>query len=101
TILTNWEKFPCKGLKLYVDGKICAFSVFSRQTNDMAAVHFEKYDPEIKGAGQVINQETAKFLENDYKFINREEDLGFAGIRQAKRSYQPSRMLPYYKLKGK
>ena len=101
TILSNWEKFPCEGLKLYVNGKICAFSVYSRQTHEMVAVHFEKYDPEIKGAGQVINQETAKLLLNDYKFINREEDLGFPGIRQAKRSYQPSRMLPYYKLKGK
>jgi hypothetical protein len=98
TILTNWHTFPCDGLKLYVNGKICAFSVYSPQTQDMAAVHFEKYDPEIKGAGQVINQETAKILIDNYKYINREEDMGFAGIRQAKRSYQPVRMLPYYKL---
>jgi len=101
TILTHWDLFPCNGLKLYIDGKICAFSIYSPQTPDMATVHFEKYDSTIKGAGQVINQETAKILLKDFKYINREEDMGFAGIRQAKRSYQPERMLPYYKLKVK
>ena len=100
-ILTHWDLFPCDGLKLYVGGKICAFSIYSPQTADMATVHFEKYDSAIKGAGQVINQETAKILLKDFKYINREEDMGFPGIRQAKRSYQPVRMLPYYKLKGK
>ena len=100
TILTHWDLFPCNGLKLYINGKICAFSVYSPQTADMATVHFEKYDVNIKGAGQAINHETAKVLINDYKYINREEDMGFAGIRQAKRSYQPLRMLPYYKLRS-
>ena len=101
TIVTHWDLFPCAGLKLYSNGKICAFSIYSPQTAEMATVHFEKYDPNIKGAGQVINHETAKILIKDFKYINREEDLGFAGIRQAKRSYQPERMLPYYKLRGK
>ncbi|MCL2374039.1 MAG: phosphatidylglycerol lysyltransferase domain-containing protein [Treponema sp.] len=101
TILTCWDLFPCGGLKLYANGKICAFSIYSPQTANMATVHFEKYDPTIKGAGQVINQETAKLLIKKYEYINREEDMGFAGIRQAKRSYQPTRMLPYYKLKGR
>jgi len=100
-ILTHWDLFPCGGLKLYSNGKICAFSIYSPQTNDMATVHFEKYDSKIKGAGQIINQETAKILINNYKYINREQDMGSEGIRQAKRSYQPVRMLPYYRLKGK
>jgi len=101
TILTHWDLFPCNGLKLYVDGKICAFAVYSPQTPEMATVHFEKYDPTMKGAGQVINQETAKIIIKDFKYINREEDMGLAGLRQAKRSYQPERMLRYFKLKGK
>ena len=100
-ILKHWDIFPCNGLKLYVDGKICAFSIYSPQTPNMVTVHYEKYDVEVKGAGQVINHETAKILINDYKFINREEDMGFPGIRQAKRSYQPIKMLPYYRLRAK
>jgi len=101
TILTHWDLFPCDGLKLYINGKICAFSIYSPQTADMATVHFEKFDPSIKGAGQVINHETAKILIKDFKYINREDDMGSPGIRQAKRSYQPVRMLPYYILKSK
>ena len=100
TILTRWDLFPCDGFKLYIDGKISAFSIYSSQTPDMATVHFEKFDPAIKGAGQVINHETAKALINKFKYINREDDMGSPGIRQAKRSYQPIRMLPYYILKG-
>ena len=100
-ILTNWDLLPCNGLKLCIGSKMCAFSIFSPQTADMATVHFEKYDAEIKGAGQIINHETAKALLNDYKYINREQDMGSVGIRQAKRSYQPIKMLPFYRLKSK
>lgn len=99
--LTHWDSLPCEGLKIYAGGKICAFSIYSPQTNDMATVHCEKYDHEIKGAGQIINQQTAKLLIENFKYINREQDMGSAGVKQAKRSYQPVRMLPFYRLKGK
>jgi len=99
TLLEHWDLFPCDGLKLYANGKLCAFSIYSPQTADMALIHSEKCDPVIKGAGQVINQETAKILIKDFKYINREQDMGLAGIKQAKRSYQPVKMLPHYRLK--
>ena len=101
TILTHWDLFPCYGLKLYTGGKMFAFSIYGRQTDEMATILFEKYDFQVKGAGQIINQETAKVLIKDYKYINREQDMGSAGIRQAKRSYQPLKMLPYHRLKSK
>ena len=99
--MKSWDLFPCRGLKLYVQDRLCAFSIFSPQTQEMATVHFEKYDPNIKGAGQVINNETAKILAKDFKYINREQDMGIPGIRQAKRSYQPIKTIPYYRLKSK
>jgi len=101
TILLNWDKLPCEGYKLYANDKLCAFSVYSKQTDEMATVHYEKYDIQIKGAGQVINHETAKVLLDNYKYINREQDMGIEGIRQAKRSYQPIRKVPFYRLKSK
>ena len=100
TILNNWDRLPCQGLKLYVNEKLCAFSIYSQQTSEMATIHYEKYDPLIKGAGQVINHEAAKILIDKYKYINREQDMGIEGIRQAKRSYQPVRMVPFYRLKS-
>ena len=100
-ILKNWEIFPCNGLKLYADGKLCAYAVWSPQTSNMATVHFEKCDPNIKGSGQMINYLIAKDIELNYTFINREQDMGREGIRHAKRSYQPLRMVEFYKLTAK
>ena len=97
--LTHWDLLPCDGTKVYAAGKLCAFSIYSPQTVDMATVHFEKYDHKVKGAGQVINHETAKILIGNFQYINREQDMGSPGMRQAKRSYQPVRMLPFYRLK--
>jgi hypothetical protein len=83
--LENWDLLPANGLKLYVDDKLCAFSIYSPQTSDMATVHFEKYDPLMKGAAQIINYETAKHLRDRFIYVNREQDMGSPGLRQAKR----------------
>jgi hypothetical protein len=99
TILTNWDIFPCEGLKLIVDNKLVGFTVWSKQTDEMACVHFEKSNQNYKGAAQIINQFAAnKILNNNFKYINREQDMGLKGIRQAKQSYFPCRMLPFYNL---
>ena len=45
---------------------------------------------------KAINQETAKILQNDYKFINRESDMGIPGLRKAKLSYRPHHMINLY-----
>jgi hypothetical protein len=97
-VLKNFDLFPCQGLKLYASGKLVAFSIWSPQTTDMATVHFEKSDAMIKGAAQYINNKIAQDIAQKYSFINREQDMGDMGLRQAKHSYQPTRMLPFYKL---
>ena len=73
-----------------------AFSIYSPLNGNMADVHFEKFDPEVKGIGQVINWETARALAGTTKYINREQDLGIEGLRQAKRSYTPEYILNAY-----
>ena len=99
--LQNWDFLPNDGIKLYIDNKLVAFAIFSQQTDDMVTIHFEKYDPFIKGAGQMINYQSAIFFKDKFKYINREQDMGIEGIRQAKRSYQPIKLLPFYRLKSK
>lgn len=89
----NWEALSLGGLVILVEDRIAAFAVFSRLNRSTFDVHFEKADLSFKGAAQVINQETAKVLEDDGTYINREQDLGIPGLRQAKLSYEPYRLV--------
>jgi len=77
------------GLAITVEGKVAAFSIFSRLTPSTYDIHFEKSDLSFKGAAQIINHETAKYLKDKCEFVNREQDLGIKGLRQAKLSWDP------------
>ena len=56
----------------------------------MFAVHFEKGLDAYKGIFQFMNQAFAASLPECYRYINREQDLGDEGLRQAKMTYHPS-----------
>ena len=99
--LKAWNSLPVEGIIICLNYKIAAYSIFSRQTNDMVTEHFEKFDPDKKGSAQIINWETARYLQGRYKWINREQDIGLEGLRQAKLSYDPDRLLPFYSTKLK
>ena len=99
--LLDFSELELQGLKILLGEALCAFSIFSQLSGNMADVHFEKFDPGIKGIGQVINWETAKFLTKKYKYINREQDLGIEGLRQAKKSYNPEYIVSAYFLERK
>jgi len=89
----NFDSLGFEGIALWVNERLVAFCVFSRLTHDTYNIQFEKSDLAFKGAAQVINQETAKFLQNNCVYLNREQDLGIKGLRQAKLSYEPERII--------
>lgn len=88
-----------EGLVLFTGGRLAAFSIFDRLNRNTADVHFEKYDPEIKGSAQAINWETARALQGAYEYLNREQDLGIEGLRKAKQSYCPAFTVKTYLLR--
>lgn len=94
--LQMWDALPVEGLIICLNNRIAAYSVFSGQNSEMVTEHFEKFDPDKKGAAQLINWETARYLQGRYKYINREQDIGLDGLRQAKLSYEPEFMVPFY-----
>jgi hypothetical protein len=55
----------------------------------MFAIHFEKAVDQYKGIFQYINQSFAASLPEAFTCINREQDLGDEGLRQAKLTYRP------------
>jgi hypothetical protein len=81
------------GGAICVDGQIVAFSFGSPVNEDTFDVHVEKADIRYDGVYSVINREFASRVPAQYTYINREEDLGIPGLRQAKESYRPAILL--------
>lgn len=85
------DQFDMSGLVLYVDGMAVAWTLAETVAGGkMSAVHFEKARIEFRGAYQYINYAFAKSLPETIEFLNREQDLGDEGMRQAKLTYRPS-----------
>lgn len=74
----------------------CLGEPLSRGT--MFAVHFEKACDRFKGIYQFINQAFAQSLPAYFKLINREQDLGNEGLRQAKMTYRPCGFVHKYRI---
>jgi hypothetical protein len=61
-------------------------------------IHFEKALSQFRGLYQFINMSFASILPDKYTFINREQDLGDEGLRQAKMSYRPAGFVKKYRI---
>jgi hypothetical protein len=89
-ILRNCDKVTYRIGGIFIDDELQAFTIGSYNCREqMAVISIEKANSEIPGIYQVINQQ---FLLNSYenaKVVNREDDMGIEGLRQAKESYNP------------
>lgn len=90
-----------KGGVIKIDGKVEAFTFGEPLNEEMVVIHVEKANPDIRGLYAVINQDFCKNNWQDMKYINREEDLGLEGLRKAKKSYRPVKMIEKYTIKLK
>ncbi len=95
-LLTHFDELRLFGGVLVVDGKIQAFTILQRMNADTAVTHIEKANTEFKGIYQAINNYAANNELKPFSFVNREEDLGHAGLRKAKLSYNPVRLEEKY-----
>lgn len=97
--LEHFDFLGLHGIALFSKNEICAYSVFSRINRDSFTEQFEKTDRKFKGASQMITHQTAIRLRTKCPWLNREQDLGIPGLRRAKQSYMPERMLRDNQLK--
>ena len=95
TIFSNWDALGIIGGSILVDGRMVAFTYGSAVTTDTFDVCVEKADRHVEGAFAIINQQFAEHLPEQYIYLNREEDMGIPGLRQAKLSYHPEILLTY------
>ena len=89
-ILRNCDKVTFRVGGIFIDEQLEAFTIGSyNKREQMVVISIEKGNSEIPGIYQVINQQ---FLLNSYedaRLVNREDDMGIEGLRQAKESYNP------------
>lgn len=81
---------------LYVNNTCVAMSMASALSETVFDVHFEKALEKFEGVYAAINYFFSRYLREKYgavKYLNREDDMGIPGLRHAKMSYRPDRMI--------
>ncbi|MFH0861688.1 MAG: phosphatidylglycerol lysyltransferase domain-containing protein [Candidatus Altiarchaeota archaeon] len=96
--LEHFRDLELSGLALRIDGGIQAISLFERMNGCTWAIHFEKAMTDYEGIYQAISNEAAKALTGVCEYLNRESDLGIAGLRIAKERLHPDHMVKIYYL---
>lgn len=98
-LFNNWSILKFDGIVITIQDKIQAYSLGEPLNPDTFVTHIEKANPEMFGLYQAINQAFAETLAKDFKYINREQDLGEEGLRNAKTNYHPVKMIEKYIIK--
>ncbi|WP_080903872.1 DUF2156 domain-containing protein [Parabacteroides sp. Marseille-P3160] len=91
--LQHFKELGILGGAIAIEGQIAAFTFGSPINHNTFGVHVEKADINYDGVFSLINQEFASRIPEQYIYVNREEDLGLPGLRQAKLSYNPAILL--------
>lgn len=97
--LENFSSLGFSGAIVYIEGIPAGFTLGEKIPGiPHYAVHFEKGLPRFKGIYQYLNQAYARLISEEIEFINREQDLGDEGLRQAKLSYKPYGMIKKFSI---
>jgi hypothetical protein len=95
--LELFDSLPLRGAVLFIGGKPAAYCLGeSIARGKIFAIHFEKALDEYKGIYQFVNQSFAESLPRFFTMINREQDMGNEGLRQAKMTYRPCGFVTKY-----
>lgn len=95
-LLKNYRTLGCKGALIKVNGVFEAFTVGEMLNENTVLIHIEKANSKIEGLYPFINQQFCQNEWNGTAYINREQDLGLEGLRKAKLSYHPAKMVNKY-----
>lgn len=99
--LANFRELEMSGVAVEISGRLAGFAFGSRLSDGTWTLNFEKADVSFKGLYQFLDREAAKALPSSYSLVNKENDLGLAGLKKAKESYFPVKMIKSYTLELK
>jgi hypothetical protein len=98
TALRSVDTLEGVGLLIRIDGVVSALALASRLNDTTGVLNFEKAFSDIRGLYQFLDNECAKQLFTDYRYINKESDMGLPDLAHSKKSYYPVDRLKSYKL---
>ena len=96
--LKNFDPLRMAGGVVLINGRVEAFTLGELLNEKTAVVHIEKATTEVRGLYAVINQQFCEKQWQGVPFVNREQDMGEAGLRQAKLSYNPDHMVEKFRI---
>ena len=93
TFFSYYHELGLTGGIIRIDDKIAALTIGEQLNSETFCVHIEKADVSYPGIYAGINNCFVKSAAADFRYINREEDMGIEGLRKAKLAYQPEFLL--------
>jgi uncharacterized protein len=94
--INHIDRLHYRGGVIRVQGKVEAFTLGEPLNPETAVIHIEKANPQLPGLYSLLQQQ---FLEKEWAetpWVNREQDLGVAGLRKAKQALHPEFMVHKY-----
>ena len=84
---------------VYMNGHMAAYTVSEKLNDGYAMSHFSKADLLYRGIYEYMMQESAKSLYSvGCKYLNYEQDLGLAGLRESKEGFSTGIFLKQYRI---
>ena len=97
--LADFQALGLQGGVILVNDRVEAFTCGELLNAATAVIHLEKANPEMRGLYAAINQQFCQQAWAGAPFINREQDLGEAGLRTAKMSYHPHHLVEKFRIR--
>ena len=98
-MMNNCLVFTLIAGAIKVEGKTCALAIGERLNTNTLVLHVLKADPNMPGLYQVITNEFIVHEGGSFEYVNFEQDLGVPGLRKAKLSYNPVKLINKYTLR--
>lgn len=102
-MLIRWSQYApyLRGLVLRAEGRVVGFTV-GEVKFDTLHVHVEKADHSVSGSNEMLAHSFAARMLDLYPrllYSNRQDDAGDPGLRAAKESWHPLRLLPKFNVR--
>lgn len=94
--LDAFFELDLSGIIVYIDGVLAGYAYGTPISDTCYDVMIEKGNRRASDIYKVLNRDLVRQCCDGIAWINREEDLGVEGLRKAKESYKPDRLLKKY-----